>query len=54
VGGAIDREVEVGSTAGVEEGTSRANEGSSLAVDDEISWTEEEVSGDATSADDEI
>jgi hypothetical protein len=49
VGGAIDSEVEVGSEAGVEEGTSRANEGSSLLVP----WTEDEVSGDgdATSAD---
>ena len=43
----------MGSVAGVEEGTSRANEGSSLGVNDELSWTDGEVSGDATSADDE-
>jgi len=43
----------VGSAAGVEEGTSRANEGSWPGVDDELSWTKEEVSGDASSADDE-
>ena len=50
MGGAIDSEVEVGSEAGVEEGTSRANEGSSLGVGDGGSWAEDEVSG-ATSVD---
>jgi hypothetical protein len=48
---AVDWEVEVGSEAGVEEGTSRANEGSWLGVGDGLSWTEDEVSEDATSAD---
>jgi hypothetical protein len=51
VGVVIDSEVEVGSEAGVEEGTSRANEGSSLGVDGGVPWTEDEGSGDATSAD---
>jgi hypothetical protein len=40
----------VGSEAGVEEGTSRANDGSSLGVGDGGSWTEDEVPG-AISAD---
>jgi len=41
----------VSSEAGVEEGTSRANDGSSLGMDDGLSWTEDEASEDATSAD---